>query len=90
MDSCTLRPGRVWDPPLPRPAPFAIRFSLFAAFDHSPFAIRHSPFFSARQSPFFPFTIRYSLFAVFDHSPFAVAGVQSVRAQWDRNKEVSL
>jgi hypothetical protein len=57
--------GRVWDPPLPGPAPLATRYSLLATrhsplaarcsplavFPHSPFAIRHSPSFPARRLP---------------------------------------
>jgi hypothetical protein len=36
------QPGRAWDPPLPGPAPFAIRDSPFAVFHHPPLAARCS------------------------------------------------
>jgi hypothetical protein len=79
----TTQPGRVSDPPLPRPAPFTIRHSLFAirclflfairclspsTTRHSQLATRHS-LLAARRSP--SFTIRYSRFAIRCLSPFA-------------------
>jgi hypothetical protein len=50
----TTQPGRVWDPPLPGPGPFAIRYSRFAVFRHSPLATRDSPSFSIPRTEFVP------------------------------------
>jgi hypothetical protein len=66
-DSCRLRRGRVWDPPLPRPAPSTIRYSQFAIRRSFPLAARcsllavfsiHHSLFAIRNSPFFSFAIR--------------------------------
>jgi hypothetical protein len=69
----TTQPGRVWDPPLPGPAPFTIRDSLFAIRRLFLFTIRYSRFAIRRLSPLAarrrsPSATPYALLAVFLHS----------------------
>jgi hypothetical protein len=71
-DFADLPQGRVWDPPLPGPAPFAIRrffHWLFAVFLRSPLAARRSRSFTIRHSQL---ATRHSPLAVFHHSPVAI------------------
>jgi hypothetical protein len=100
----TTQPGRVWDPPLPRPVPFTIRDAPFADAavhsaraqqrcaptnsHHSPFAIRHSLYLTIRHSLFA--VLRDSPFAVFFHSPFAIRYSLSFAARHSPNCAAAL